>query len=161
MVEVLIFLLAIWTPACASSSPVFHMMYSAFKLKKQGDNIQPWHTPFTIWNHSVVSCLVLTVASCPAYRFIRRELRWSDIPISLRIFQFVVIYKVKVFGGINKGEVDIFWNFLLFRWSNGCWKFIFWFLCLFWRVDKLLQKQWWDRAKEKVTPSCGCDWWWN
>jgi len=31
---------------------------------------------------------------------------------SLRIFQFVVIYKVKGFGGINKGEVDIFWNFL-------------------------------------------------
>ena len=33
---------------------------------------------------------------------------------SLRIFQFVVIYKVKSFGGINKGEVDIFWNFLTF-----------------------------------------------
>ena len=28
-------------PACASSSPTFHMMYSAFKLNKQHDNIQP------------------------------------------------------------------------------------------------------------------------
>ena len=28
-------------PACASSSPAFHMMYSAHKLNKQGDNIQP------------------------------------------------------------------------------------------------------------------------
>ena len=27
--------------ACASSSPAFHMMYSAYKLSKQGDNIQP------------------------------------------------------------------------------------------------------------------------
>ena len=27
--------------ACDSSSPAFHMMYSAFKLNKQGDNIQP------------------------------------------------------------------------------------------------------------------------
>ena len=28
-------------PACASSSPAFHLMYSAYKLNKQGDNIQP------------------------------------------------------------------------------------------------------------------------
>ena len=40
-------------PACVSSSPAFLMMYSAYKLKKQGDNIQPWHTPFPIWNQSV------------------------------------------------------------------------------------------------------------
>ena len=26
---------------CASSSPAFHMMYSAYELNKQGDNIQP------------------------------------------------------------------------------------------------------------------------
>ena len=35
------------------STPAFRMMYSAFKLNKQGDNIQPWHTPFPIWNQSV------------------------------------------------------------------------------------------------------------
>ena len=39
--RLLIFLLAILIPACASSSPVFLMMYSAYKLNKQGDNIQP------------------------------------------------------------------------------------------------------------------------
>ena len=33
----------------ASSSTAFCMMYSAYKLNKQGDNIQPWHTPFPIW----------------------------------------------------------------------------------------------------------------
>ena len=44
--RLLIFLLAILTTACASSSPTFLMMYSAYKLNKQGDNIQPWHTPF-------------------------------------------------------------------------------------------------------------------
>ena len=37
----LIFLQAILIPACESSSPVFHVMYSACKLNKQGDNIQP------------------------------------------------------------------------------------------------------------------------
>ena len=46
--SLLIFLLAILIPACASSSPVFFMMYFAYKLNKQGDNIQPWHTPFRI-----------------------------------------------------------------------------------------------------------------
>ena len=40
MSEVLIVLLAILIPACASSSLAFRMMYSAYKLNKQGDNIQ-------------------------------------------------------------------------------------------------------------------------
>ena len=52
-------------------------MYSAYKLNKQGDNIQPWRTPFLIWNQSVVPCPVLTVANWPAYRFLRRQVRWS------------------------------------------------------------------------------------
>ena len=60
-------------------------MYSAYKLNKQGNNIQPWCTPFPIFNQSVVPCPVLTVASWPAYRFLRRQVRWSGIPISLRI----------------------------------------------------------------------------
>ena len=82
-------------------------MYSAFNLNKQSDNIQPWHTPFTIWNQSV-PFPVLTVASWPAYRFLRRQVRWSGIPISFRIFQFIVIYTVKGFGIINKAKIDIF-----------------------------------------------------
>ena len=40
--RLLIFLRVILIPACASSSPAFLMMYSAYKLNKQGDNIQPW-----------------------------------------------------------------------------------------------------------------------
>ena len=43
--RLLLFLPAILVPACASSSLAFHMMYSAYKLNKQGDNIYPWHTP--------------------------------------------------------------------------------------------------------------------
>ena len=72
------------------------MMYSAYKLNKQGDNIQVWCTPFPIWNQSVVPCSVLTVASWPAHRFLKGQVRWSGIPISWRIFQFVVIHTVKV-----------------------------------------------------------------
>ena len=37
------------------------MMYSVYKLNKQGESIQPWHTPFPIWNQSVLPCPVLTV----------------------------------------------------------------------------------------------------
>jgi len=53
---------------------------------KQGNNIQPWHTPFLIWNQSAVPCPVLAVAFWPAYRFLKRQVRWSGIPISFRIF---------------------------------------------------------------------------
>ena len=48
--KLLIFLLAILIPACASSSLAFCMMYYACMLNKQGDSIQPWHT-FPIWSH--------------------------------------------------------------------------------------------------------------
>ena len=37
----LIFIPAVLIAACASSTPAFLMMYSAYKLNKQGDNIQP------------------------------------------------------------------------------------------------------------------------
>ena len=81
----LLFLPAILIPVCASSSLAFRMIYSACKLNKQGDNIQSWHTPFPIFNQSGVPRPVLTVASWPAYRFLRRQVRWSSIPISWRI----------------------------------------------------------------------------
>ena len=81
-VIILIFLPTVLIPACASSSWAFCMMYSACKLNKQGENIQPWCTPFPILNHC---SLFDSVSSWSAYRFLRRQVRWSGIPISLRI----------------------------------------------------------------------------
>ena len=109
-----IFLLAILIPACVSSSPAFLMMYSAYKLNKQGDNIQPWHTPFPFWNQPVVPCPVLTAASWPAYRFLKRQGRWSDISISFRIFHSLLWSRVKGFGIVNKQKYMFFWNSLAF-----------------------------------------------
>ena len=86
--RLLIFLPAILIPAYASSSLAFHISH-AYKLNRQGDNMQPWHTPFPIWNQSVVPCAVLTVASWPAYRFLRRQVRWSGIPISWIFHSFL------------------------------------------------------------------------
>ena len=68
-------------------------------LNKQGENIQLWHTPFLIWNQSMVLCPVLTVASWPAHRFLRRQMRWPGIPTCWRNFShFVVIHTVKGFA---------------------------------------------------------------
>ena len=112
--RLLIFLLAILIPGYASPSPAFCMTFSAYKLNKQGDNIQPWHIPFPILNQFIFPCPVLTVASWSAYRLLRMQARWSGIPISWRILHtvvvihVVVIHPVKGLGIVNKAEVDVF-----------------------------------------------------
>ena len=69
----------------------------------------PWHTPFPIWNQSVVPCPVLTVASWPAYRFLKRQVKWSGNPISFRIFHSLLwSTTVKGFGIVKRGEIDVF-----------------------------------------------------
>ena len=82
--RLLIFLLAILIPNCDSFSQIFHMMDIAYKLIKQGDNIQPCYTPFPILNQSIILCSVLTAASWPTYMFLCRQVRWSGTPISLK-----------------------------------------------------------------------------
>ena len=56
-----------------------------------------------------VSCSI--VASFPAFKFLRRQGRWSVITIFLRIY-FTVIHTIKGFSNIvNKAEVDVFLEF--------------------------------------------------
>ena len=106
--RLLTFLPAILIPAYASSSPAFCMMYySACKLNKQGDNIQPWHIPFLTWNQFVVPCPVLTVASWPAYKCPRRQERWFSIPIS-RIFHSLLWSTQSKALVVNEAEEDVF-----------------------------------------------------
>ena len=112
--RLLIFLLEILIPTCASSNLAFYMICSAYKLNKQGGNIQPWCTPFPIWNQSVVSCPVLTVVSSPVYRFLRTQVRWSGIHISFRIFYSLLWSTVKGFNVVSEAEVDVFLEFFYF-----------------------------------------------
>ena len=84
--KLLLFLLAILTPSWECFSLAFHMMCSAYKLNKQDDNVQPCCIPLSVLNQSAVPYKVLTVASWPADRFLRRQVSWSAIPISLRVF---------------------------------------------------------------------------
>ena len=52
--RLLIFLLAIFIPAFVSSSPAFPMMYSAYKLNKQGDNTQTIHVLLFLFETSLL-----------------------------------------------------------------------------------------------------------
>ena len=73
-----------------------------------------FHILAGIWCHGVPDfghsnrCVVVSVASWPVYRFLRRKVRWSDILISENFPHFVVIHTVKGFGIVNKAEVDVF-----------------------------------------------------
>ena len=49
-----------------------------------------------------------SVSSWPVYRLLKMQVRWSGIPISLRIFQFVVIHTVRGFSIVNEAEIDVF-----------------------------------------------------
>ena len=48
----LIFFLPVMIPAWASSSPAFHMIYSACKFNKQDDSIQPYCISIPVLNES-------------------------------------------------------------------------------------------------------------
>ena len=90
------------------------MMNSAYKLNKQGDNIQHWHTPFPSWNQSVTPCPVLAVASWPAYRFLMRQVQCSGILISLRIFYSSLWSTQSKALAVIEAEVDVFLEFPFF-----------------------------------------------
>ena len=118
-------------PACASSSPAFLMMYPAYKLNKQDDNTQPWCTSFPIWNQSIVPYLALTVASWPAHIFLRRQVRWSGIPISFKNFPVCCDPHSQRLWCSRWSRSRCFSEILLlFLQSSGCWQFDLWFLCL-------------------------------
>ena len=78
---------------------------------------------FLILNKSPVPCPVLTVASWHSYKFLRRQFRWSGIPISWRILlwilkKFAVIHTVKGFSVVNEAEVHVCLEFCCFSYDS-------------------------------------------
>ena len=63
---------------------------------------------FSYLNQSVVPCPVLTVASWTAYRFLKRQVRWSGIPISFKIFHSLLWSTQSKSLAVNKAEIDVF-----------------------------------------------------
>ena len=107
--RLLIFLLAILIPACASSSLAFCMLYSAYKLNNQGDSIQLWHTPFPIWNQSVL-CSMFSSNYCfltciQISQEVDQVVWYSHL---LKNFLVCCDNTIKGFGIVNKAEVDVF-----------------------------------------------------
>ena len=101
-----IFLLAILIPVCVSSSPAFLMMYSAYKLNKQGDNIQPWLYSFSYLepvccsmsssNWCFLTCIQISQEA--------GQVIWYS-HLSQNFPHFLVIHTVKSFGIVNKAEI--------------------------------------------------------
>ena len=126
--RLLIIVLEILIPACDSSSSAFHMIYSTCKLSRE-----TIYSLVMLLSQFWTSLLfhVPSVFFWPIYRFLRKQVRWSGTPTSLRIFQFVVICTSKSFSIVSEAKVDFFWNPLLSPRSHEFWYFELWFLCLF------------------------------
>ena len=101
------------------------MLYSACKLNKQGDNIQPCHTPFPILNQTVVLCLVFCVCvfgfNCCFLTHIQvsqetGKMFWYFL-LSKSFPQFVMIHIVKGFSIVDEMEIDVFLKFPCFLYN--------------------------------------------
>ena len=55
---------------------------------------------------------------------------WSGIPVSWRIFQFVDPHSQRLWRSQWSKSRCFSGILLLFQWSNNCWQFDLWFLCL-------------------------------
>ena len=89
-------------------------MYSAYKLNKQGDNIQSWHIPVPIWNQSVVPCH----SNCCFLTCIQISQEAGNVvwySYLLKYFpQFVVIHTVKGVSIVSETKLDVFLKFSSF-----------------------------------------------
>ena len=79
------------------------MLYTFLRLKVK------LYTPFLIWNQSVASCQVLTVASWTCIQISQEagQVVWYS-HLCKNFPQFDVIHTVKFFGVVNKAQVDVF-----------------------------------------------------
>ena len=75
-------------------------MYSAYKLDKQDDNIQPCHTPFPILNQS------MSDSNCSFLTYLQISQETGRVTRYSRLFknypQFIVIHTVKGFSIVNE-----------------------------------------------------------
>ena len=88
-------------------------MYSAYKLNKQGNNIQPW----SIFGFGTSRCS-MSSSNCFFLICIQISYEAGNVVWYSHLFknfpQFVVIHTVKGFGLVNKAEVDVFLEFSCF-----------------------------------------------
>ena len=87
-------------------------MYTAYKLNKQGDNIQPWLTPFPIWNLQEPICCSMSGSNCCFLSCIQVSQEAGQVVWYSHLFQnfpqFIVSHTVEGFGIVNKEGIDVF-----------------------------------------------------
>ena len=82
-------------------------------------------TPSPNLNQFNIPCKILNVASWLAFKFLRRQVKWSGILISFRLFQFVLIHTGKGFSVVNEAEVDVILEFpYIFCDPMGVWSLV-------------------------------------
>ena len=99
--RLLIFFLAILIPAYASSSPAFRMTFSAYKLNKEGDNIQLL-SQFGTSLLSGSNCCFLTCiqVSQEAGKVVWYSHNFKNFP------QYALIHTIIGFSTVCEAEVD-------------------------------------------------------
>ena len=120
-----------------------------FTLEKHSDNIQPCHSPFLILNQSIVPSPVLTVASGPANRFLRRQVGYSGIPISLRIFHSLLWSTQRLLHIQQNRNRWFSATALLFPWSSEYWQFDLMFFSL-WNPACTYGSSWFTYAEAQL-----------
>ena len=90
----------------------FCMIYTAYKLNKQGDNIQLWHNSFP--NFEPVHCSI-SGSNCCFWTWIQetRKVVWYS-HLFKNFPQFILIHADKSFSVVNEAEVDVFLEFSCF-----------------------------------------------
>ena len=106
--RLLIFLPAILIPASELSSPAFCMMYSAYRLNKQSDNIQPWCTQFSqFW-----TIQLFYVWFCFFLSHIQVSRETGKAVWYSHVFRNFPVYCDQ--HKVNEAEVDVFMKFPCF-----------------------------------------------
>ena len=111
--RLLIFLLTNLIPVCASFSLAFLIMYSAYKLNKQGDSIQPWCTPFPLWNQLLFYVWFYCFLTCMQVSQETGKVIWYSHLLK-NFLQFVVIHAGRGFNIVNEAEIDVIMAFSCF-----------------------------------------------
>ena len=94
-------------------------MHSAYKLNKQGDNIQPW---LSFPNLEPV-CYSMSNSNCCFLTYTQISQKAGQVVWYSHFFknfpQFIVIHTVKGFGIVNKAEVDDFLELSCFLYDSS------------------------------------------
>ena len=133
--RLLIFLPTMLIPAYILSSSAFIMMYTAYKLHKQSDNIQPWGTPSP--NLEPVCCS-MSSSNCCFLTYIQISQESGQVIWYSHLFQnlpqFVGTHTVRGFGIVNKAVIDVLLELSVF--------FVCMFVCLFFLMIQQMLAIW-------------------